>query len=112
MKDFFVTYWKELAEAVILVLIFVIGLIGTKKKKSSPVLEVIYSQLPDIISRFEVVYGKGHGETKKDAVLDVCDGMFYKLTGFHLRQSEYYLRLVSDQIEKILCTPERKKNEK
>jgi len=110
MKDFFVAYWKELAEGLIAIITLLVVLLK-KRGKSNPALEKLYFQLPTIISHFESVYGSGHGEVKKSAVIEACDKLFFKLSGIHLKESEYYFDLVDKQIEKILSTPSRKEKD-
>lgn len=107
MKDFFVAYWKELAEGLIAIITLCVVLLK-KRGKSNPALEKLYEQLPLIIKEIEDKFGAGKGEVKKAAVLETCDALFYKLSGIHLKQSSYFLKLVDKQIEKILSTPSRK----
>ena len=112
MKDFLLAYWKELAYGFVAVMTLLLTLFR-KKGKTNPAVEHVYSQLPSIISHIESVYGAGHGDVKKAAVLDVCDSLFYKLSGIHLKSSEYFMAKFDKAIEDILSTPSRKeKNEK
>ena len=107
MKDFLLIYWKEICEGVVLILTLLLILLKSFGK-SNPALEKLYEQLPLIIKDVEDKFGSGKGDVKKAAVLETCDALFFKLSGIHLKDSEYFLKLVDKQIEKILSTPSRK----
>ena len=112
MKDFFVAYWKEIAEGLIAIITLLVVLLK-KRGKSNPAVESLLLQLPTIIKKVEEKFGAGRGDVKKAAVIEASDELFYQLCGVHLKDSAYYSKVVSNQIEKILSTPSRKeKNEK
>ena len=111
LKQFLIQNWQLLASALLFVFAFVVGLI-TKKKKgytfSDILLGLIAEQLPSWISLAEA--SGGTGEQKKVAVLNDALNFASKTLGRKLSEEEtsFIIAQASEQIEKILGTPQKK----
>lgn len=108
MKEFIFNHYKELIILFWFLIEFVLMIISIckKNKKIAPVISAILSQLPKYILLAEKAFGKGHGDDKKDYVLQLV-GSFYKFeTGQDIDSSS--LRLIDKAIEDILFTPQKK----
>lgn len=114
-KQFFIQNWQLLASAVLFVVAFVVGLV-TKKKKgytfSDILLGLIAEQLPMWISLAESAGGTG--EQKKVSVLNDALNYASKTLGRKLSEEEtsFIIAHASEQIEKILGTPQKKEEPK
>ena len=114
-KQFFIQNWQLLASALLFIIAFVVGLV-TKKKKgytfSDILLGLIAEQLPMWISLAESVGGSG--EQKKVQVLNNALNYASKTLGRKLSEEEtsFIIAQASEQIEKILGTPQKKEQPK
>lgn len=108
MKDFILTWYKELIALFFLVLefIFSIVLLIKKNKKVSPLLLDLIQLLPKYILAAEKLIGSGNGETKRDYVLQLVSDEYYRLTGQKIDNSTFCI--VSKAIEHILSAPQKK----
>ena len=115
LKQFLITNWQLLASALLFVISFVIGLIARRKKGytfSDILLGLIAEQLPQWISLAEA--SGGTGEQKKVAVLNSALNYASKTLGRKLSEEEtsFLISQASEQIEKILGTPQKKEEPK
>lgn len=112
LKQFFIQNWQLLASAVLFIIATIIGIV-TKKKKgytfSDILLGLIAEQLPAWISIAEGVVGAS-GEQKKVQVLNDALNYASKTLGRKLSEEEtsFIITHASEQIEKILGTPQKK----
>ena len=115
LKQFFINNWQLLASALLFIFAFVVGII-TKKKKgytfSDILLGLIAEQLPAWISLAES--NGGTGEQKKVKVLNDALNYASKTLGRKLSEEEtsFLIAQTSEQIEKILGTPQKKEEPK
>lgn len=115
LKQFLIQNWQLLASALLFIVSFVIGII-TKKKKgytfSDILLGLIAEQLPMWISLAESAGGTG--EQKKVLVLNDALNYASKTLGRKLSEEEtsFIISRASEQIEKILGTPQKKEQPK
>lgn len=114
-KQFFIQNWQLLASALLFIIAFIVGLV-TKRKKgytfSDILLGLIAEQLPMWISLAESVGGTG--EQKKVSVLNNALNYASKTLGRKLSEEEtsFIIAQASEQIEKILGTPQKKEEPK
>lgn len=114
-KNFLIQNWQLLASALLFIVSFIIGLI-TKRKKgytfSDILLGLIAEQLPNWISLAECAGGTG--EQKKVQVLNDALNYASKTLGRKLSEEEtsFIIAQASEQIEKILGTPQKKEEAK
>ena len=115
IKAFLVQNWQLIASALLFIISFIIGLI-TKRKKgytfSDILLGLIAEQLPKWISLAEA--SGGTGEQKKVQVLNDALNYASKTLGRKLSEEETSIIIAnaSEQIEKILGTPQKKEDPK
>ena len=114
-KQFLIQNWQLLASALLFIFSFVIGLITRRKKGytfSDILLGLIAEQLPMWISLAESAGGTG--EQKKVAVLNDALNYASKTLGRKLSEEEtsFIIAQASEQIEKILGTPQKKEEPK
>ena len=115
IKQFFIQNWQLLASAVLFIIATVIGIV-TKRKKgytfSDILLGLIAEQLPQWISLAEA--SGNTGEQKKVEVLNSALNYASKTLGRKLSEEEtsFIIANASEQIEKILGTPQKKEAEK
>ena len=114
-KTFLIQNWQLLASALLFIFSFVIGLITRRKKGytfSDILLGLIAEQLPMWISLAESAGGTG--EQKKVAVLNDALNYASKTLGRKLSEEEtsFIIAQASEQIEKILGTPQKKEEPK
>lgn len=115
LKQFVIQNWQLLASALLFVISFIIGVI-TKRKKgytfSDILLGLIAEQLPQWISLAEA--SGGTGEQKKVEVLNSALNYASKTLGRKLSEEEtsFIIAQASEQIEKILGTPQKKETNK
>ena len=111
LKEFLIHNWQLLASAFLFILSFIIGII-TKKKKgytfADIILGLIAEQLPLWIDLAED--SGGNGEQKKVKVLNDALNYASKTLGRKLSEEEtsFIVSHTSEQIEKILGTPQKK----
>ena len=115
LKQFLIQNWQLLASALLFIVSFVIGLITRRKKGytfSDILLGLIAEQLPMWISLAESAGGTG--EQKKVAVLNNALNYASKTLGRKLSEEEtsFIIAQASEQIEKILGTPQKKEEKK
>lgn len=115
LKSFFVHNWQLIASAVLFLVSFIIGLRSKLKKGytfSDIILGLISEQLPNWISLAEATGGTG--EQKKVQVLNDALNYASKTLGRKLSEEEisFIIANASEQIEKILGTPQKKEEEK
>ena len=108
MKDFFITYYKEIIVlfCFLLELVFSAIAIIKKSKKGFTLYADILSALPVIISEVEEKIGAGHGYEKLNLVMSIVEKMILKETGHEITKSENIM--FRDAIERILNTPQKK----
>ncbi len=115
LKQFLIQNWQLLASALLFIVSFVIGLVTRRKKGytfSDILLGLIAEQLPLWISLAESAGGTG--EQKKVAVLNDALNYASKTLGRKLSEEEtsFIIAQASEQIEKILGTPQKKEETK
>ena len=115
LKVFLIENWQLIASACLFVVSFVIGLVSKLKKGytfSDILLGLISEQLPQWISLAEAKGGSG--EQKKVQVLNEALNYASKTLGRKLSDEEvsFIVTQASEQIEKILGTPQKKEAEK
>ena len=115
LKLFLIQNWQLLASALLFVVSFIIGLITRRKKGytfSDILLGLIAEQLPQWISLAEA--SGGTGEQKKVEVLNSALNYASKTLGRKLSEEEtsFIIAQASEQIEKILGTPQKKEEKK
>ena len=115
LKEFLIENWQLVASACLFVVSFVIGLVSKLKKGytfSDILLGLISEQLPQWISLAEA--NGGSGEQKKVQVLNEALNYASKTLGRKLSDEEvsFIVTQASEQIEKILGTPQKKEAEK
>ena len=115
LKVFLIENWQLIASACLFVVSFVIGLVSKLKKGytfSDILLGLISEQLPQWISLAET--NGGSGEQKKVQVLNEALNYASKTLGRKLSDEEvsFIVTQASEQIEKILGTPQKKEAEK
>lgn len=111
IKDFLLTYWKELVYGVIAIATLLVA-IFRKKGRVDPVLDKILEAAPGVINHVENHYGAGNGALKKSMVMALLGKIYKKYTGYELCDQSELFHMISEYVEKILSTPERKKDEK
>ena len=114
-KAFLIQNWQLCASALLFIVSFVIGLVTRRKKGytfSDILLGLIAEQLPMWISLAESAGGTG--EQKKVAVLNDALNYASKTLGRKLSEEEtsFIIAQASEQIEKILGTPQKKEEPK
>ena len=115
LKVFLIENWQLIASACLFVVSFVIGLVSKLKKGytfSDILLGLISEQLPQWISLAEAKGGTG--EQKKVQVLNDALNYASKTLGRKLSDEEvsFIVTQASEQIEKILGTPQKKEDQK
>ena len=115
LKTFFIQNWQLIASACLFIFSFIIGLITRRKKGytfSDILLGLIAEQLPQWISLAEA--SGGTGEQKKVQVLNNALNYASKTLGRKLSEEEtsFLIANASEQIEKILGTPQKKEEAK
>ena len=115
LKSFFVHNWQLIASAVLFLISFIIGLRSKLKKGytfSDIILGLISEQLPNWISLAEATGNTG--EQKKVQVLNDALNYASKTLGRKLSEEEisFIIANASEQIEKILGTPQKKEEKK
>lgn len=115
IKAFLIQNWQLIASACLFVVSFIIGLVSKLKKGytfSDILLGLISEQLPQWISLAEAKGGTG--EQKKVQVLNDALNFASKTLGRKLSEEEtsFIIANASEQIEKILGTPQKKEEPK
>ena len=113
LKQFFINNWQLIASAVLFLIAVVVGIIQRCKKGysvSDVILGLITEELPNWIS---IAEGTGTGEQKKVKVLNYALSFASKKLGRQLTEQEVALitTYTTEQIEKILNTPQKKESE-
>ena len=115
VKEFVIHNWQLIASAILFITATVIGLIRSKKKGVNIlgyILGEIAQNLPKMISESEAKGGTA--EQKKVYVLNAVLNFASKALGRKLNEEEtsYFIANISEQIESVLETPQKKKIEK
>ena len=115
VKQFFIQNWQLLASALLFIVSFIVAFITRRKKGytfSDILLGLIAEQLPSWIALAESAGGTG--EQKKVQVLNNALNYASKTLGRKLSEEEtsFIIAQASEQIEKILGTPQKKKEPK
>ena len=115
LKMFLINNWQLIASACLFIVSFIIGLITRRKKGytfSDILLGLIAEQLQQWISLAEA--SGNTGEQKKVEVLNSALNYASKTLGRKLSEEEtsFIIANASEQIEKILGTPQKKEAEK
>ena len=115
VKQFFIQNWQLIASAILFIVAFIVGLITRRKKGytfQDIIIGLITEQLPMWISAAEAVGGSG--EQKKVQVLNNALSYASKTLGRKLSEEEtsFIVTQASEQIEKILGTPQSKEGKK
>lgn len=115
IKKFLIQNWQLIASALLFLISFIIGLKSKLKKGytfSDILLGLISEQLPQWINLAEA--SGGTGEQKKVAVLNDALNYASKTLGRKLSEEEtsFIIANASEQIEKILGTPQKKEEPK
>lgn len=92
-------------QALLEVVIFLTVLI---KKKDNPALDMVLRELPNLISKAELKFGAGSGETKLGYVVMVASQLYEKLTGLALQGDCAIVKKIKQCVEDILKTPQKK----
>ena len=115
VKQFLIENWQLLVSALLFICSFIAGLVTRRKKGytfSDILLGLIAEQLPMWISLAESAGGTG--EQKKVQVLNDALNYASKTLGRKLSEEEtsFIIAQASEQIEKILGTPQKKEQPK
>ena len=115
VKQFFIQNWQLIASAILFIVAFIVGLITRRKKGytfQDIILGLISEQLPMWITAAESIGGSG--EQKKVQVLNNALSYASKTLGRKLSEEEtsFIVSQASEQIEKILGTPQSKEGKK
>ena len=113
MQEFILENWKLIAAVVLSILSAIISTIIIVKKNGGKVSwwdaikAVILEKVPSYISIVEV---EGHGEEKKNAVLNMAIREASEMLGRPLsnEESQLVIGLAGKQIEKVLAAPQKK----
>lgn len=109
MLEFLKTYWREILEVVVLTVSIIIATV--RKKPSSSLVSDIKARLAVLVPVLvKQVESPGNGSEKKSIVIGKC---LSAVTGFYGRklqedESSYWKQYVSNQIEDVLSTPQKK----
>lgn len=108
MKDFVLTWYREIIYLILFIIELIISIIvGVKKsKKESPVLMDLLVEVPKYILAAEKILGAGNGQKKRDFVLEEISKLFYEKTGQEIDMKTF--RIISESIENILYAPQKK----
>ena len=114
-KQFLLQNWQSIMSALIFIMTSLIALVVRRKKGysfSDVLLGLISEQLPSWISLAES--DGGSGEQKKVQVLNYALNYASKTLGRKLSEEEtsFIITQASEQIEKILGTPQKKEADK
>ena len=115
VKQFFIQNWQLIASALLFIVSSIVAFIARRKKGysfSDVLLGLISEQLPSWISLAESAGGTG--EQKKVQVLNDALNYASKTLGRKLSEEEtsFIIAQASEQIEKILGTPQKKEEPK
>lgn len=113
MKEIFLENWKIISALVLIIITCAINLITIIKKSGGKVSvwdalkSVILEQIPSYIA---IVEQAGNGEEKKNKVLNLALKEASKKLGRNLTEDETsaIVALVSQQVELVLATPQKK----
>lgn len=104
--NFVQTYWREILEVVTLLATFLVFLCKKVKVENPSIISFIDDVLPEAIAAAEVALGSGKGDQKKETVTNTVLQALKK--GFHGINEKKYKKVISDKIELILSTPQKK----
>lgn len=108
IKNFLLEHWELVLSSIFLLVSFVLGLI-----KKKPVLNKVAIYLNELFQRIpiyiEMVEKDGHGAEKKRLVLQLCKE--FLITQFGYYDFDVIEKVISDHIEDVLNTPQKKKED-
>ena len=109
MKDFFLSYWREVLEVVVLLTTLILWII---RKKPVNIIdtckELICLVLPAFIREAETLFT--NGKEKLDFVIDKTV-KFLQSSYPDIKMTSDVLKFIKDQVENILSTPVKKESE-
>lgn len=105
MKQFLTTYWFELVLIGLTVVSCVVSIIRKKPSKSSEDVKLMISEvLPGFINLAEM-----SGVCGKAKLMFVVDSVMKRIKAYiSSKDEQYWLTYISEQIENILSTPQKK----
>lgn len=112
--DFLIAY-KEILVSALCVLLTIISIIVKRRPKTLDefydCMRRVLSYIPSLIIDVEV---DGHGEEKKQEVIQCCVSIFTRYLGRSLTSSEqsFVEGMFGDYIEEVLLTPKKKEVQK
>lgn len=107
MKDFLITYWREILSVVCLIATVVLYVVRKRPVKVvDTIKEVICRVLPALINQVEAIPGLS-GSDKLRMVLDALSKTLLDF-GFGDDVVSQYLPFAKEQVEVILSTPTKK----
>lgn len=105
----FITEYHQLILMVLSALLeFIVFLVVLTRKKDNPALDMVLRELPNLISKAELKFGAGSGETKLGYVVMVASQLYEKLTGLTLQGDCAIVKKIKQCVEDILKTPQKK----
>ena len=110
MKEFILENYELLilvGACILDVVLFIFGVLKRKKCSTQPLESVLFA-LPTFINDVEKEVGAGNGESKKLRVVNEALNFYWYLTGLKVSQTSYIAQRISEEIEKILSTPQKK----
>ena len=78
------------------------------KKKVNPSLDEVLVSIPEWVLAAEEKYGSGHGVEKKKYVMDLALSIYKHMTGLEVVVGSSIYRMISNTIEYVLKTPQKK----
>lgn len=105
MKEFLTTYWFELVLVVLTVVSCVISIIRKKPSKAVDDVKLIISEvLPGFINLAEM-----SGVCGKAKLMFVVDSVMKRIKAYvSSKDEQYWMTYISEQVENILSTPQKK----
>lgn len=104
--NFVQVYWREILEVVTLLSTFLVFLCKKVKVENPSIIAFIDRVLPGLLINAEHIFGDGHGDEKKAAVIEALLNHLKK--NFSGIDEEQYKKVISEKIEFILSTPQKK----
>lgn len=103
--NFIVQYWKEILTVLGVIITIVLYLVKRRPKVNllDTIKEDVLELLPVLINKVEC---DGNGQRKKNAVIDFVNKYLQKK--YQVQISPYLSEWLSDAIESILATPQKK----
>lgn len=109
MKEFFVQNWKLLIICGCAFIELVLMIISIcKKSKSNEPLTMVLAKLPKIVAFVEKSIGAGRGDIKKESAVQIALDLYESYTGLKITEGSRLASIISEAIEEILLTPQKK----